>query len=376
VSEQQAAAPPAAAQTLNQVNHDFAASRAAKLDAAINTALASRMPAPVKKPASVPSAAPTNPAPVSAPSQAEPLAQAPDAAPAADPDPVDAALGSAPEPAPEPTEGEPQAFDAKELTALAKKDRRALEAKLGLEEGVLGVTNGDYASYRRRVDAVEVKEREVQSTHDSNQSKLIAKFGPAVDLIQHAGRGDMYAFARLIETTSGIPIQVFVDQWAKNNRFIDPRALQQQQAPAPAAPPPAAPMAAPGDRKAAAQAKADEHIAAEAKGHAALSLKGGAGEVRAKWLASFDKPSNSFRLTPQQAADAVVTERRAALEQEQWLLSGKTKPPAKPVTRSVSRQGASETQPRKQNLSRNELIERGALEIRRQKAADAARTRR
>lgn len=394
-----------AAQTLTQVNHEFQAARVSRLDAAIGQALASKLPAAPKsgKPGSPPggtpaparTAAATSPAgdtsvvstsdePAPSPSSDVPPELASLATEAAPNDTADA--GSS-EPQEGAAEGQETGIDQEAIkAAAAQKDPgarcRALEKALGLETGTLGATNSEYAALRRRDDRIAEREREVETVHTANQQKLIDKFGPACDLITHAGKGDLIAYGRTIEVTTGLPIAKFIELWTANVRRVDPQVLEMQRKlaqyeaqnrPTNNASDGATPAAAPPADKTAAVAKADAYIAQEAKEHPALRLRDGAADVRKAWLASFDKSSNAFRLTPKQAADQVVSERRRAHEQEQWILSGK-KPPPKPRTRTVNRTGAAESQPRKENLSREQLIERGALEIRRQKAIDAQRT--
>lgn len=386
MAEQQAAA---AQPTLTQVNAEFLSSRASRLDSAITKALEAKMPAPPKPKAAAPTASPS----AAASGTPAPSAPSPAASETAPADAESAALEAVEaEPgAGVPAELEPQgealegpAVDVAALNALAKKkDLRAIEKQLGLEPGVLGATNADYAAYRRRVDEVETRAKTVETTHESNNQTLINKFGPTVDLLTHAQKGNLQAYAMTIERTTGISIQAFVNHWAKNIQQLDPRTLQLEQENArlraqgqivtqdgrveqPAAAP----------TKEAATTKATAYVTAEAKDHAALKLKGGVDEVRKVWLASFVKATKSFALTPVQAADKVLETRRKERESESWILSGQTKP-TPPRTRAISRTGSSETQVRaKTPLTRDQLIERGAEQMRRQKAADARANRR
>lgn len=382
------------AASLNTVNAEFLSARASRLDGAITKALESKVPlapkagkgsasATTTARASSSSAHPSTPA---SSTSSDPAATSA-SVPSGDADTEAAAVGAdeaeagAGEPAVDEAQDEPEAaeqtpIDRKAANALAKKrDFRALEKHLGLEEGVLGATNGDYAAYRRRVAELETRATEVETKHSSNNEQLIAKFGPAVDLIAAANKGDIRAYAALIERTTGVRVAQFVQLYAQNVPQMSARELQLEQEntrlrsqgrllteggqvnPAPAA------------TQATALATANTYVATEAKDHPALRLKGGLDDVRAKWLASFDKPSGSFKLTPKAAADAVVDDRRKAREQEDWVLSGK-KPAKKPVTRSTPRAGASEMQPRKENLSREELIDRAARTIQRAKARE------
>jgi hypothetical protein len=373
--------------TLTQVNADFLNQRASRLDSAITKALASKIEAP-KPPKASKGTTPTGTAgtsstasrsqespPAASGSAAPPAGEEP-AAPQSEPATDETTLGeaSADEPQDGAAEAEQTALDRTELAALAKKkDRRGIEKLIGLPEGALGVGDHEYAAYRRRVDEVEAREATVQATHERNNQTLIAKFGGAVEAIERAQKGDLLAYARSIELTTGIRIATFIEHYAKNVQALDPRILQLEQENArlrnagqmvtqdgqleKAAP--ATPEAA---RK-----KAETYVAQEAADHPALKLRDGLKDVRDKWLGSFDKATKGFKLTPKQAADAVVEDRRKAREQEDWVLSGK-KPPTKPRTRTVTRQGASETQPRKQNLTREQLIDRAANEWRRQKA--------
>jgi hypothetical protein len=376
--------------TLTQVNAEFLNQRAARMDSAITKALASKLEAPKPPKASAGSKTGSRPA---APSGASPASatsgsMAPDSdtaststpdesssepSPTAGAEDADASAPAADEPQDGAEAAEQTALDRPALEALAKKkDRRGIEKLIGLPEGALGVGDHEYAAYRRRVDEVEAREATVQATHERNNQTLISKFGGAVEAIERAQKGDLLAYARSIELTTGIRIATFIEHYAKNVQALDPRILQLEQENTrlrnagrlvtqdgqiekPAATPEAA-------RK-----KAETYVTQEAAEHPALKLRGGLGDVRDKWLSSFDKATQSFKLTPKQAADAVVEDRRKAREQEDWVLSGK-KPPTKPRTRTVTRQGASETQPRKQNLTREQLIDRAANEWRRQKA--------
>jgi hypothetical protein len=274
--------------------------------------------------------------------------------------------------------------------AATKKDLRALEKALGLEDGVLGSTNGEYAALRRREKEFESTVAERNTTHTKNQQQLINVFGPTVNLIEQAKTGNLMSYARTIEVTTGISIQAFVEHWAKNVHQMNPQALEMQrrlaryetpdgqprQLPAAQEPAPAPAQGAPVTAEAA-TTKANTYITTEAKDHPALKLKGGLDEVRQVWLQSFDKATKTFKLTPQKAGDAVIAQRRQAHEQEQWILAGKQPPPARRRTTTIARTGASETQPRTQvKLTREQLIEKGAADMRRAKAADAARARR
>jgi len=387
-------------QTPTEANQAFNQARADRLGAAISQALAAKVPAapkPSKGGSTRPSTA--GAAPASSTAAATDAAAIPASTESSPTQPDDStpASGAAPSPAElgldtaEPAEGEPQDGAAEgpesgpDATAAAlgkKRDLRGLEKHLGLPEGHLGTQNGDWASYRRRLGEVEARAQEVEATHASNNATLIGKFGPVVDLIGLAQKGDLQAYAQLVERTTGVRIAQFVDHWSKNMPRLDPRVMQlerenaelkAQRQPAATPEPPAA-GAVTAD---AATQRANTYLSEAAKGHAALSLKGGLDEVRAKWLGSY-KPGKGFGLSPQAAADAVVADRRAQREQEGWVLSGKT-PPKRPVTRALPRTGASEARVRerpKVDLSakegRERLIEEGAAMVRRQKARDAA----
>lgn len=403
-------------QTLTQVNHEFAAARASRLDTAISQALQAKLPpapkgegtASASTPAgkasqagSTPSATPpakqtpASPASASASTGSAPTASSDSLTPlgglnaallgdtaAADPDQAALALADGTDDTADGGDGEAQgeATEAEQWTpdreavsaAATKKDLRALEKALGLEEGVLGATNGEYAALRRRQGEVEKGETALEGS----KQQLIRVFGPVVNLVQSAKGGDLMAYARAVEVSTGIPIQVFVEHWAKNVHRIDPSRLppllQQPQQPAAVEPAPAAVVT-----PEAATAKANTYISGELKDHPALKLKGGLDDVRAVWLKGFDQATRTFKVTPQKAAEQVIADRRAAHEQEQWILTGR-KPTAKPAprTKTIARTGASESQPREQRkLSREELIERGAAEMRRAKVVDAQRRR-
>lgn len=277
------------------------------------------------------------------------------------------------------TEGEGAESDegpAPELAELQelgkKKDLRALEKKLGLEEGSLGVNNGSWKAYRNRLAEVEAKEAQ----HVKNEEVLVAKYRAPFDLIEHAKKGDLRAYGMTIEQTTGMPIGRFIQLWTSNVQAVDPRTLELERENArlrgqgklveqdgtqtPAAPPAA---------KQVALDKANTYITSEAPNHPALRLKDGLDSVRAKWLASYDKTSKTFKVTPKAAADAVVAERRAAHEQEQWILSGKT-PPKKPTTRALPRAGASEMVPREDTRTRQQKIDDAARKWQQQKARE------
>lgn len=388
--------PAPAPQTLNQVNAEFLSNRATRLDGAIAKALESKLPAPkAGKAGSTASRSLSSSAPPSTP--ASPLSSAPATPPASSPEPsadadteadaleaiesgADPSVVAADEPQDGAAEAEQSAIDLTALTALAKKkDLRAIEKQLGLEDGILGATNGEYAALRNRQREVEAREKAEAATHEQNNRTLISKFGPTVELIDLAAKGNVRAYALALERTTGVTIAEFVKHYAANVQQMDPRVLELErenarlrQSTAPNTPQDS--KAAPASAETA-LAKANTYIGEEVKTHAALKLKGGLDEVRTKWLASFDKRTQAFKLTPQAAADAVVDDRRKLREQESWLLAGK-RPPPPPRTRALSRTGASETQPRAQNLTREQLIERGANEYRRQKAADQRAQRR
>lgn len=400
----------AEAQTLTQVNQEFQQGRVNRLDAAITSALAAKLP-PAPKAGSPAGASkrsaastPASPAPASGsqtsatPSLSTPSTSSDGSSESSGSDtqsdaPSPEELGLATdgaatdEPQDGAAEGQGTVPDPTALALARKRDLRALEKHYGLPEGILGATNGDYAAYRRREEAVASREKEVTATHEANNQKLIGKFGPVVDLIDAAQKGSIQAYAALIERTTGVRIAAFVDHWSKNMPAIDPRVMQLERENAElrarggivdtkGEPAPQTTAVVTAD---AATKRANEYLTASAKDHAALKLKGGLDEVRQKWLGSYDKRSNSFGLSPQQAADAVVADRKRAREQDDWVLSGR-KPVAKPRTRAIPRTGASEARApapaRKVDLSakegRQELIEKGAAMVRTLKQRDAA----
>lgn len=396
--------------SLTQINQEFAQQRQSRLDSALTQALSSKLPPSPKGPGTVSASSSANgaasrggrltPASPASASQTAAPATSPSAGSAsstatedssaalptdtgsADPGLVALGLEGVPADAGAPADGEAQdgaaeaAQPAVDLGAVGeaakKKDLRAVEKLLGLDEGVLGATNGEYAALRRR-------QKEVEEAHEKNNSILIQKFGPTSDLLTHASQGDLIAYGRTIEQTTGVPIQVFIEHWVKNIHKLTPQQLHQSrqlvaaaQQPQVTQTPPDKALPAPAAAEAA-TAKANTYLTTEAKDHPAFKLRGGLDEVRAAWLASYDKASRSFKLSPQKAADKVVADRRAAHEQEQWVLSGKT-PPPKQRTRTINRTGASETNVRDTApKSRAQLIEEGADNMRRQKQADAAR---
>lgn len=376
--------------SLTQINAEFAQAKATRLDTAITKALASKLP-PAPKAArgtagaaasTAPSGTVTAPLPAPATPTAT-LGSSPEPAHADGVDPPSAEElgldpGVATEPEPQDGAAEGQGGPDPELLALAKrKDLRALEKRLGLEEGILGAANGDFAALRRQQDKVAALRAEVEAKHESNNAALIGKFGPIHDLAEHARKGDLRAYAALVERTTGIRIAAFVQHYSQNIPQMSARELHLEQenarlrgATAPtAASDPSAPVT-----KEAALTRANAYLQGEAKDHPALLLRGGLDEVRTKWLSAFKNGQPG--LSPKQAADAVVLDRKRAHENEQWILSGKQRPPA-PTTKTLSRTGASETQVRKQSpKSREQLITEGAEMVKRQKAADAARQRR
>lgn len=293
-------------------------------------------------------------APAGAPPAAQPAA--PGVAPLDDSD-DSGELPAAPDPAA--AEESPETLRAqfeRARAAGAKKDLRAIEAELGLEEGALGVSNGSYAAYRRRVEEVSARE----AKHAENEGTLVGKFGPAVGLIQQARAGNLKAYAQLIEHTTGVAVPKFIEFFSKNVERLDPRITQLEQENAQLKRGTNQPQQPAGDPRANAIAKANEFITAEAGQHPAFQLAGAIDGVRDVWLKSWDAPSQSFRLTPAAAANEYVRERKAQHEREQWLLAGKKPPKGAARNRNVPRLGASETQPRKQAMTRQEAIEHHA----------------
>jgi hypothetical protein len=355
-------------ESVAELNAAHLSSRASALDSAIQGALASRGAAP---PAKAPKAAA---APVVASA-----AEVPPAAPVLEePDAVAEPLESddPAEPLADGDDGEGDgaeaiAADLSELQELGKKkDLRALEKKLGLEEGTLGVKNGDYAVYRRRCDELDADRAKQQA----NEATLIRKFGPVVDLIQAGRGGDLKAVGATFKAAFGITVEQFIDHWSKNAERIDPRIIQLEEentrlrAPAPKADPE---TKTPADARAAATKKADDFIQAEAGSHPAFKLSGAVEGIRKLWLESH-KGNGQFGLSPKQAAGEFIKLRQAEREREAWILSGKT-PPPKPRTKALARTGANETQVRTENLSREQLIERGAQKWRQEKRRDEAK---
>lgn len=379
----------------------FNQSRQTRLDGAISAALASKVPeappppkAPTGKPKPAASAAPATASDGSGSSTSTGSSPALSAAsPAAAPEPSLAEPAEGEADLTEVVEGEPQdgsaeaaesAFDRDAITALAKKGKlRDVEKALGLEEGVLGTRNGDYAALRRREEAVEGARQQLSQQVFDERQKLIEKFGPHHELTVLAQKGDLRAFAGLIQRTTGMRIEAFIQHWAQNVTQVSPRELelerrlaqvegQRQQ------PPPQAEPQTP-DARAAALGKVTTYLAGELTGHLALKLPGGADEVRAKWLANIDPATRAPRMTPQAAADAVLSERRTKAEQERWLLSGK-EPPKKGGSKTVQRRGSTEARvlpdlPADPARRRESAIEFHAAQMKRGKAAERARVR-
>lgn len=360
VKSEQAPAPAAAPKSLAEVNSAFLQARTDRLSGALTAALAGKLDPPgppvrMRKPSA------------SAPSSSTPAVVATVAAtdPSATPKPSETEE-AAPEFPEEPAEAEeaPSSLELAELQELGKKrDLRALEKKLGLEEGTLGVNNASWKAYRKRVDEVTARE----SKHATDQDTLISKFSPAVGLIQRAQKGDLRAYAQLLEHTTGVPVAKFVSHWSKNIEQLDPRIaeLEQENARLKSTAPQAEtqPLA-----PAAAIAKTDAYLSAEAKDHPAWKLDGAKEGIRQLWLASFQKATKTFALSPKAAATEFLRVKKATHEREQWILAGKT-PPAKKKTTTITRTGASESQPRQnnKNLTRQQLIDRAASEWQRAK---------
>lgn len=372
--------------SIAEMNSSYLATRAATLNSAISTALASKDGASPQQPAGERSSskpAKGAPAAAAAPAPAPASTPAPDAssgasAPAAG---DTAADDAAEQPPPDTSELLAQSEDAPadgdtpaaltELQALGKKkDLRALEKKLGLPEGHLGVQNHDYAAYRRRQEELSTGEANLHNA----QQVLIERYAPHVKALQVANKGDLRGYADLIELQTGVKIEEFISYWSKNIQQLPQevadfaaerrRKLQQGAAtPETKQEPKTEPVT-----KEQATARADKYISEEAGNHPAFKLEGAKEGVRKIWLSSYDKSTNGFKLTPQAAANEYVKQRKAQAEREAWILSGKT-PPAPARTRTPPRRGQAESQPPRQ-LSREELIEQGARRWREQKARD------
>jgi hypothetical protein len=370
-------------ESIAEMNASHLASRAATLSSAISAALAA-------KDGAQPPAPKGNPAPGAAPATAfagatgaavsQSTAPAPESPPGEQSSQSDEARddqSTSSEPSSASQEEAPESSGSEALAPLQaagqKKDLRALEKHLGLPEGHLGVQNHDYAAYRRRQDELAADRAKL----DQGQQVLIERFGPHVKALQLANKGDLRAYADLLHLHTGVSVEDFVKYWSANVQQLPPevaeyqaekrRKLQQSSAPAPETK--TEPQAVTTEQ---ATAKADKYISEEAGSHPAFKLDGAKDGVRKLWLASYDKATKGFKLTPQQAANEFVKQRKAAYEREQWILSGK-QPPAPPRTKTPARRGQGETQPRTEHLTREQLIERGAQEWRRQKARDGLR---
>jgi hypothetical protein len=378
--------------SIAEMNSSYLASRAATLNSAITTALASKDGGASQPQGQQPSG--------SRPAKAAPAAAAAPAAPASTVEPPASGTGAAgpaeasqpstdgegeesqrggEEPPGAPPEGEGDAAPAPELAALTaagkKKDLRALEKALGLPEGHLGVQNHDYAAYRRRQDELATDQQNLTNA----QNILIERYAPHVKALQLANKGDLRGYADLIQLQTGVGVEDFVKYWSANVQQLPPevaefqaekrRKLQQQSAA-----PPETKQEPAADKPTTEQAtaRADKYISEEAGNHPAFKLEGAKEGVRKIWLASYDKATKGFKLSPQQAANEFVKQRKAAYEREQWILSGK-QPPAPARTRTPARRGQAEAKPPSDApLTREQLIERGAQEWRRQKARDRA----
>lgn len=364
------------AESIAEQNSAYLANRATALNSAIQTALSSKdapTPKPSKDARPAPGGAPTPPK--AKPSTGSQTTIVPSIVAPADPSPEeststiadDAATGletDAPsdDAAPEP---EPAHPDVEELQAIGKKrDLRALELKLGLPEGHLGVNNGTWAAYRKRADELAA----ATTQHEQNESTLVQRYAPIVEAIQSARKGDLRAYANAIAKTTGVTVEQFIAYWSKNVQSIDTTGHTVQE-PAPKQLPPAEDQSA---KREAAIVRVDKYLTEEAGNHPAFKLQGAQEGVRKIYLASYDKATRGFKLTAQAAASQYVAERRAAHENENWILSGKKRPKAA-TTQTLSRSKAADAQPRDQPMSRDQAIEHHAAIIRRQKAREAVK---
>ena len=386
--EQGSATTQPAGQSLAEINSNFLQSRADRLNVALQTALASK-DKPTQKPGSAGSTAtakPSKPAAGKATAQTAPAAESVSIAPAADESGDAAEEPATATSAPDDSQSDDDSTGADddsdnsqalapELQPLAelgkKKDLRALEKALGLPEGHLGVKNGDYAAYRRRESEVTEREQAVVT----NEHKLIQRFGPPAALIEKANAGDLRAYADLIEKTTSVPIDTFVEFWVKNVTKLDPETIrlrreneELRRGRAPEKQDEQKPVKVTAESAA---ASADKYIQEEAGNHPAFKLEGAKEGVRKIWLASLNPKTKGFNLTPQQAASEFVKQRRAQIERESWITAG-NKPPQTPRTRTRSRQGAGHTRAPSTPPTREQLIERGAAAWRAQKQRDDA----
>lgn len=369
-------------QSVSELNQASRQEHGARVTAALEQALSGKLtppPAPAKgKPAAAapkgsiaagaaasaaPAAARVAPATaeVSAPVETEPGAtglEAPEIE-ASNPDPESAVEETA--------EVAPELSELQELGR--KRDLRGIEKALGLEEGILGVNNASWKAYRKRVDEVAANETRLAD----GEATLVKNYGGAVNLVKLAQKGDLRAYAQLIQHTVGVSIDQFIGYYAKNATQLDPevKTLREENARLRAGGNLVDTQGQPATMESA-TTTADTYITQEAGSHPAMKLSGAKEGIRKIWLGSFKKSSNSFGLTPPQAAQQFLKDRKAAYEREQWILAGKKVPP-KPTTQALARRGASESQTRKTNLTREQLIEQGAEAMRRAKRAAGQR---
>lgn len=279
----------------------------------------------------------------------------------------DAQVAPADEPQDGTTEAPETGIDRQALDAAVKKrDLRAVERLIGLEEGALGSTNGEYAALRRRTAEADARDAEFARRVEHHNTTLNEKFGAVAQLVQLAQKGDLRAFAGLVHRTTGISIPDFIKLYAQNVERVDPKVAELERENARLRGEGKL-LETKGEPQQVTQeqglARANQYLTGELKEHNALKLKGGLDEVRQVWLASFDPAKKSWKLSPQQAADQVIENRRKAREQEQWILSGRK--PAQPETRTVNRSQATQARPRKERpMTREQAIEFHASQMR------------
>lgn len=238
------------------------------------------------------------------------------------------------------------------------------------------VDDSKFVALKRARKQFDDKAQEVASQLVEREKKLeegkaavTAKYEPMHQLAVKGQSGDVVATVELCAKACNMEPEEVVRAYIKGIKSLD-RPLHkrveqvEQKLSAPPRPAPAAPAAAPApatpdaNKQAEAVAAATKHLTDTLAEHPVAKIKGYGAKVLTVMQAHYQKTGQ--RMQPQQAAAAVIENRRKELEQDKWLLEGGQTPETPPARRTSSRRAAPNGSGDETPRSRDELVSRAA----------------
>lgn len=278
----------------------------------------------------------------------------------------------------------------KNLKGLFKKwDLNGIEDALGMDRGTL---NKDKNFARLRIHQNQLDEslsklekgkEEFEATRKHNEEVLVKKYGGRVQMDQAAANGDIKTYCEIIKRDWNCSVDTFVRAYTKNIASVSVREkdLEKKLTETEAR---LKKLESGGGTEEETETEdsvtADEvkrekavknvknYLKEALEGTDALQVKNGLDIAFDIYIANFDPKKKACKLSPEAIAKEVLKEKRRQLEEDDWVKTGK-KPKKKVISRTISRQEANVSQPRKKNMTKEEAMDVFVKNMARQKAA-------